>query len=279
MALTQPVSNIPERDSIFAGPVPEVYDRYLVPLIFEPYARDVVSIVANERPSRVLEIAAGSGVVTRELSRRLPDAAITASDLNQAMLDHARRVGTDHTVEWQRADATNLPFEDEAFDVVVCQFGAMFFPDKPKAFSEARRVLKTGGAFVFNTWNTIETNEFANVVTIALAKVFPEDPPRFMARTPHGYSDPAVIVQHVSSSGFGTPEYFETVTHRSRAASALIPAIAYCQGTPLRDEICARDPARLDEATRAAEDAVRSAFGDGEVDGRIEAHVIVARKS
>ena len=89
------------------------------------------------------------------------------------MLDHAADIGTARPVEWRQADAMQLPFEDAEFDAVVCQFGAMFFPDKAKAFAEARRVLRPGGVFLFNVWDRIDENEFADMVTTALAAVFP----------------------------------------------------------------------------------------------------------
>jgi ubiquinone/menaquinone biosynthesis C-methylase UbiE len=150
-----------ERDQVFAGAIPRVYDAWLVPLIFEPYAADLVARLASRSLSRVLEIAAGTGVVTRRLASALPGhVSIVASDLNQAMLDHAAALGTARAVEWRQADALSLPFEDHDFDAVVCQFGAMFFPDRAQAFSEALRVVRPGGVFVFNVWDRIETNEF-----------------------------------------------------------------------------------------------------------------------
>src|SRR6266404_4632332 len=133
-------------DKFFAGSIPKLYESYLVPLIFEPYAADIAGRLASRSPGRVLEIAAGTGVVTRALVSTLPDrTAIVATDLNQTMLDQAAVTGTRRPVEWRQADAMQLPFTDGAFDAVVCQFGVMFFPDKPKAFAEARRVLKPGG--------------------------------------------------------------------------------------------------------------------------------------
>src|SRR5262249_23552324 len=140
-------------DKVFAGSIPKLYDEYLVPLIFEPYAADLVIRLRWRSLSHVLEIAAGTGVVTRALASELPESvSVVATDLNQAMLDHASAIGTRRPVEWRQADAMELPFEDAAFDAVVCQFGAMFFPDKSKAFSEARRVLRPGGVFIFNVW-------------------------------------------------------------------------------------------------------------------------------
>jgi len=262
-------------DKVFAGSVPRVYEQYMVPLIFEPYAADLAVRVAQRQPSRVLEVAAGTGVVTRRLADALaPTASIVATDLNQPMLDQAIASGTSRAVEWRQADGMQLPFADQSFDVVVCQFGVMFFPDKPKAFAEARRVLRPGGAFVFNAWDRIDQNEFADVVTNALQTLFPQDPPRFMARIPHGYNDTAVIRQHLAAGGFDHDPQVSTVSARSRAASPDIPAVAYCQGTPLRGEIEARGGVPLAKATEVAAEAIRARFGAAEVDGKIQAHVV-----
>jgi SAM-dependent methyltransferase len=268
-----------DTDKVFAGSIPKLYDSYLVPLIFEPYAADLAGRLASRSPARVLEIAAGTGVVTRKLASVLPDnVSIVATDLNQPMLDQASAVGTKRPVEWRQADAMQLPFGDGAFDAVVCQFGAMFFPDKAKAFSEARRVLAPGGVFMFNVWDRIEDNEFADTVTSALATLFPEDPPRFMPRVPHGYRDRSVVEQDLRKGGFDSPPEFSTVAARSRASSPRIPAIAYCQGTPLRNEIEARDASRLGEATDLAEKAIARKFGLGAVDGKIQALVVTLER-
>jgi SAM-dependent methyltransferase len=161
---------------------------------------------------------------------------------------------------------------------VVCQFGFMFFPEKSKAFSEARRVLRSGGVFMFNVWDRIEENEFAHTVTKALESVFPKDPPRFLARTPHGYYDLANIERDLKQGGFLAAPQTITVAARSKATSPQIPAIAYCQGTPLRNEIEARDKSRLGEATNIAAEAIAKRFGLGPVDGKIQAHVITVKR-
>ena len=265
----------PDSDRSFAGSIPQLYEQYLVPLIFEPYAVDLSRRVALRKPSQVLEIAAGTGVVTRQLAKLLPAAtSIVATDLNQPMLDHAAAVGTGRPVEWRQADAMQLPFADEAFDVVVCQFGVMFFPDKAKAFSEARRVLRPGGVFLFNVWDRIGQNEFADTVISALAEMFPADPPRFLARVPHGYHDTAAIARDLACGGFDRPLEYATVAESSRAPSPQVPAIAYCQGTPLRSEIEARGPSSLVVATDLATEAIAKRFGSGTVEGRIQAHVL-----
>jgi SAM-dependent methyltransferase len=268
-----------EGDKIFAGSIPKLYETHLVPLIFEPYAADLARRLAPRRLARVLEIAAGTGVVTRKLAAVLPDSvSIVATDLNQPMLDQASAIGTTRPVEWRQADAMQLPFPDGSFDVVVCQFGVMFFPDKPKAYAEARRVLRPGGVFMFNAWDRIEENEFADTVTTALASLFPGDPPRFLARTPHGYSDRATIERDLAGGGFTASPQINVVTARSRAESPRVPAVAYCQGTPLRSEIEARDASRLGEATDLAAEAVARQFGRGAVDGKIQALVVTVER-
>ena len=271
--------NPSESARAFAGSIPQLYEQYMVPLMFEPYAADMARRVALRQPSRVLEIAAGTGVLTRQLAKTLaPGVEIIATDLNQPMLDHAAALGTVRPVEWKQADAMQLPFPDESFDVVACQFGAMFFPDKSTAYSEARRVLRPGGVFIFNVWDRIEQNEFADTVDQALIAHFPANPPRFMTRIPHGYHDPAAIAQDLARGGFERAFELSTVAERSRAISPRIPAVAYCQGTPLRGEIEAHGPASLNEATDIATAALTSRFGAGPVDGLIQAHVITIER-
>lgn len=263
---------------MFAGSIPQIYDRYFVPLIFEPYAVDLARRLTGLRLTRILEIAAGTGALTRHLAATLPpDVAVMATDLSQAMLDHAAAVGTSRPVEWRQADALDLPFDDTSFDAVVCQFSAMFYPDRPRAYAEARRVLRRGGWFLFNVWDRIEDNEFTWLAERALAELFPEDPPRFMSRLPHGYHDSATIRSDIAKGGFSAQPRIETVTARSRAASARIPALALCHGSPLRAEIEARDPSKLAVATDAVAAAIATRFGLGAVDGKIQAHVIAVQ--
>jgi SAM-dependent methyltransferase len=265
----------PDSDKVFAGSVPKIYETYLVPLIFQPYATDLAKRLASRPVKRILEIAAGTGVVTRALASTLPEGvSIVATDLNQAMLDQAIALGTQRPVEWRQADAMQLLFPDAAFDAAVCQFGVMFFPDKVKAFAEARRVLRPKGIFLFNVWDEISKNEFADTVTTALESIFPTDPPRFLARTPHGYHHLPTIERDLARGGFTARVDVTTVSARSRAKSPRDPAIAYCQGTPLRTEIESRGAARLGEATDVAAAAIAKRFGSGAVEGRIQAHVI-----
>jgi ubiquinone/menaquinone biosynthesis C-methylase UbiE len=264
-----------ENDGIFTGSVPEIYDRYLVPLIFEFYAADLARRVAATKPRRVIETAAGTGVLTRAVDTVLgSDARLVATDLNQPMLEIARvRLGSATRIEWRQADALSLPFEDGSFDTVCCQFGVMFFSDRLQAFREAHRMLGPGGQFHFSVWDGIAENEFADAVTAALAEMFPDDPPRFLARTPHGHSDVEKLSRELVTAGFSDIRV-EAVDGTSSAQSPSEPAIAYCQGTPLRNEIEARDPRRVQEATAAAARKIAQRFGTGEVSGRMRAFVI-----
>jgi ubiquinone/menaquinone biosynthesis C-methylase UbiE len=265
-----------EADGIFRGSVPALYNQFLGPMIFAPYADDLASRLADIQFGRVLETAAGTGVVTRALVSVLSEhVSIDATDLSQPMLDHASNQLLSERVTWRQTDAQTLPFPDGAFDAVVCQFGVMFFPDKPRAFSEAYRVLKPGGRFLFSVWDRIEENEFADIVVKSVAALFPNDPPMFLERTPHGHYDTAPLEAQLRTIGFGTVTT-ETVARESLSPDALSVAVGYCQGTPMRNEIEARDASRLAEATDAAAAAIAMRFGFGPVTGKIRAHVITA---
>jgi ubiquinone/menaquinone biosynthesis C-methylase UbiE len=266
-----------QSDKVFIGSIPRIYDDYLVPLIFQGFAQDLAQRAASLSPTAVLETAAGSGVVPRALAPKLSqDCRYVVTDLNQPMLDRAAaRQGGDARITWQQADALTLPFDDAAFDVVCCQFGVMFFPDRISGYREVRRVLKPGGHWLFNVWDRIEENIFANDVTNALAEFFPSDPPRFLARTPHGHHDVALIREELRSAGFSNVA-IETRREQSRAPSARAPAVAYCQGTPLRNEIEAGGADKLQAATDYAAAAIASQHGNGEVAAKIQGFVITA---
>lgn len=269
-----------DSDTDFGGSIPALYDRYLGPLIFEPYAIDLAQRCSELGASELLETATGTGVVTRALDRLLPDsAAIVATDLHKAMIAFAatRSDPGSTRITWQQADALALPFDGSRFDAVVCQFGAMFFPKKVDAYREARRVLKPGGQFIFNVWDRIDTNDFADVTTTTVASCFADDPPDFLARIPHGYNDTQQIANELVSAGFSDVAV-ETIERRSLADSPSHPAIGFCQGTPLRGEIEARNADRLTEVTDAVTAAISARFGTGRVDGRTRAHVITATR-
>src|SRR5579863_6701345 len=206
-------------DRAFGGSIPELYDRYLGPMLFDPYAHDLARRFAGFEGA-LLETAAGTGRVTRALAAAVgPGATITATDLSEPMLVQAADVVRAPNIRWGQADAQALPFGDESFDAVVCQFGVMFFPDKAAGFSEARRVLRPRGRFVFNVWDSLAANDVTRTVVEAVASLFPEDPPRFFERTPHGYHDTARIRSDLAQAGFGVTQ-IETVALKTSARSA-----------------------------------------------------------
>jgi ubiquinone/menaquinone biosynthesis C-methylase UbiE len=264
-------------DTLFAGSIPAIYDQYMVPLVFAPYARLVAKRAAAFRPNRILETAAGTGVVTEELHRALPDAEIVATDLNQPMLEQAaRRLGA-AKVHFQPADAQSLPFPDNSFDLVVCQFGIMFFPDKVRANSEARRVLRDGGRYMLVIWDRIERNLATMAAGQAIAGLFPMEAVRFFERVPFRYHDVGVIEQDLLAAGFTDVE-FETVELPSRAACARHAAIGLVQGTPVRSDIEQIDAGMLDTATEAAAKALLQFEGPDGFDAPMSARLVTAIK-
>jgi SAM-dependent methyltransferase len=265
-------------DAAFAGSIPAIYERYLGPLLFQPYAEDMASRLHDVAQGRILETAAGTGIVTRTMVKTLPPGVeVLATDLNQAMLDLAAARLQAPNLKWQQADAQSLPFGDAAFDVVVCQFGVMFFPDKQGAYREALRVLKPGGRFQFNVWDTLERNPVSRIVADTATGLFPDDPPRFFERVPFGYADPDRIRSELQQAGFGGVE-IEIVEKVSHAPSPREPATGLCQGTPLRAEIEARAAGRLDEITDRAAEALASRFGSSSIENRMSAIVVTARR-
>lgn len=264
-------------DTIFAGSIPAIYDRYMVPLVFEPYARMVAERAAKLGPLRILETAAGTGVVTEQLHRAIPDAEIIATDLNAPMLEQAAQRISSPRVRFETADAQALPFTDASFDLVVCQFGVMFFPDKVRANAEARRVLRTDGRYLLVIWDRVEHNLATMAAGRAVGDLFPGDSVRFYERVPFRYHDVGEIERDLLAAGFTDIEY-ETIELRSRAASARDAAIALVQGTPVRSDIEAIDPGRLGEATDAAEAALRQYEGSSGFDAPMSARLVTAIK-
>jgi len=258
-------------ERLWVGSMPEVYDRCLGPVVFGPFAADLARRVAARSPGRVLELAAGTGVLTRELVAALDGAEVVATDLNEAMVEYARHQVPQAT--WRQADALHLPFDDREFDAVACQFGVMFFPDKPAGFAEAARVLRPDGTLFVNVWSTAEFHDFAAALGAGIERAFPDDPPTFIVAVPHGYADLDAIAADVAAGGL-TCRSVETVTLPGRAASAADVAAGFCQGTPLRAEIEARGD--LAAATAVIADEMTHRLGRGEVVGHMTAHVIEA---
>lgn len=263
-------------DVVFAGPVPALYERLLVPILFAPYAADLAERAARLAPRRILETAAGTGAVTRLLAATLPSQVrILATDLNPAMLEAAKATIDDPRIDWRVADALSLPLEAGSVDLVLCQFGVMFFPDRRQGLREAHRVLAPGGRLLLNSWGRLEDNDFAAAVHEALAECFPRDPPLFLARTPHGYASFEQMRADVEAAGF--VDVTATLVRRTGVAGSPAElARAFCQGTPLRGEIEARAPEGLEEVTKDVERALARRFGEGRQQGALAAIVASA---
>jgi ubiquinone/menaquinone biosynthesis C-methylase UbiE len=238
----------------FAGSVPRFYDRHLGPVLFEPYAADLVSRLPPVDGLRVLEIACGTGIVTRRLREALSDSAIVvATDLNEPMTAYARAAVPAPGIVWQQADAQALAFDAGSFDVVVCQFGFMFLPDKVQGFREARRVLSSDGVLLANVWHSMEANPAAGAIHASLAKLFPADPPRFM-ETPYGYHDSERIRADMVEAGWKDVD-LEDVCLQGLGPSAADFAAGFTLGSPLAHELAERG-ADTDAVTRALTDAL-----------------------
>ncbi|WP_330335058.1 class I SAM-dependent methyltransferase [Streptomyces sp. NBC_00536] len=248
--------------------MPEAYERYLVPVLFRPFAVDLAARAAALRPRRVLELAAGTGVVTAELLAAAPWAEVTATDLNDAMVAFgaARAPGA----VWRQADAQRLPFPDAGFDLVVCQFGVMFFPDRVAAFAEVRRMLAPEGRFLFSTWGPIAAHAFDAATQAGLERAFPADPPRFLATVPHGYADPALVTADLMAAGFTVEEQRE-LTLEGRAASAADVATGFLTGSPVRAAVAERGGGSAERAVIIEEMTAR--LGPGPVTAPMTAYV------
>lgn len=248
------------QDSAFAGSLPQVYEDCLVPVLFEPYAVDIAARAAAVVPTDVLEIAAGTGVVTAHLARALPNSRIVATDLNPAMLEVAAGLGMPANIEWQPADAQDLPFADASFDLVLAQFGVMFYPDRASAYREARRVLRPDGTWLFNVWDRIEDNCGSHAVHLALREALSEPKPGFLERAPFSYHDRALIAAELAEAGFTQVEFAEV---RRLGDASLTDSLVrgLCGGTPLAGELAEHGPEAARQAEAHALEAARAAAG------------------
>lgn len=261
----------------FTGSKPEIYDRCLGPRIFADYATDIATRAAARAPKRVLELAAGTGIVTRKLRDALPaDAHLTATDLNEPMLEIAEgKFQAGEQVEFGPADACNLPFGNAMFDCIVCQFGVMFFPDKGLSYREAHRVLAPGGSYVFNVWDSLDTNPFAGIADGAFCDFFDADPPQFH-KVPFQYHDRDAIAADLQEAGFSDVTIVE-VPLENEIPSAEEFAYGLVHGGPAIDAIKERGNVSQEEATSTVANAIATAFGDpGKM--LLNAIVVEARK-
>lgn len=262
-------------DNKFSGSVPETYHRYLVPLIFEDYAADLAGRLSVAAGGAVLETATGTGVLTRRLARQVPaDARLVATDFSPAMLAVAEaNLPPADNLSFQEADGVDLPFGDQSFDVVVCQFGVMFFPDIELGYREARRVLKAGGEFIFNVWDTLDSNEFPRLVHELALGLDADNPPDFL-KIPYTYNDIDAITAQLAHAGFA--EVSATVLRKQcTAPSARDVAQAFAAGTPLAMQLEERDLSAI--AIERVSAALEEQFGTGPVAAPMQAIVFHAR--
>jgi SAM-dependent methyltransferase len=249
-------------DSRFAGSIPALYDELLVPVLFKPFAEDLVERASGFAPNKVLELAAGTGVVSQLLAAALPRVEIVATDLNAGMLEVAERHRRLPNLSFQAADAQALPFTDGSFDLVLTQFGAMFFPDKVGAYREARRMLAPGGALIFNVWDSLAANPGSAAIHEAVRGALPEPKPEFIARAPFGYHDADLIEAQLLAAGFGRVT-IERVDRASPPHSAEALARGMCLGSPLANELAAHAPNARERALAAAIAAAREVEAKG----------------
>jgi ubiquinone/menaquinone biosynthesis C-methylase UbiE len=244
----------------FSGSLPEFYDRFLGPVLFEPYAADLVARLPTGGRLQVLELACGTGILTRRLRETLPDSAtVVATDLNEPMVAYAREAVPGAGIVWEQADAQSLPFADGAFDVVACQFGLMFLPDKEQGFREARRVLTSGGLLLANVWHSWDANPAPRAIHTTLASLFPADPPRFM-ETPYGYHDTERLRADMADAGWEDVQLV-TVRLQGVSPSATEVATGFALGTPLAHELAERG-VDSDAVTRALTEALIPVGGE-----------------
>jgi ubiquinone/menaquinone biosynthesis C-methylase UbiE len=237
---------------VFSHSTPELYDRLMGPLLFNPWAQFIADRAALFEPGRILETAAGTGIVTEALHRVMPTARIVATDINPGMLGYASNRFASDRVTFKQANAENLPFDDE-FDLVVCQFGVMFFPDKRQANREARRVLRPGAHYMLLTFDRLDRNPIPQAAGKAVASLFAEDP-HYMERGPFSYSDTATIEQDLRLAGFANVQ-IETIALSSRV-DATDASRGIVLGSPFRSEIERLDPSAVQRALDAVEQSL-----------------------
>ena len=266
-----------DRNVLFQGAVPENYDRYLGPVIFEPWAEDLVLRLTGKKYERVLEIACGTGIVTRRLRDALPATTeIVATDLNPDMFEFAKpKFRNAETMIWQQADASALPFPNYSFDAALCQFGVMFVPDKAAAMRESYRVLRSGGVFLFNVWDSFEANPFGQIAHTTIASFFDHDPPNFY-KIPFGFHDSTVIRRLLQHAGFEKIEA-SSETKACRSGSAREFATGLVRGNPVGAEATERgvDPEDLIDAVAKR---IAERFGAAPVESTMRAIVWRAMK-
>lgn len=251
-------------NTAFTGSIPQDYDRYLGPMFFHCCARDLVGRAARQPVRRALEVAAGTGILTRLLRDRLPaDTGIVATDLNVDMLAHARgKFGADENIRFQVADAQALPFDDGTFDLALCQFGIMFCPDKLRALTEARRVLTAGGRLLFSVWNGLDDNALPRTVNAILDELFAGDAPAFL-QVPFSYHEQDRLRADLEAAGFGSVDLV-TLDGECRFADPRQAALGMVTGSPLGVEIGQRGDIDIETVVEQVSRGIAAAFGDSD---------------
>jgi ubiquinone/menaquinone biosynthesis C-methylase UbiE len=265
------------KNAQFAGTIPAAYDRYLGPILFQPYAEDLAARLKVDANGSVLELACGTGILTRILRDRLPATTrLVATDLNEPMIRNAaEKFRQGEAVEWQQVDASSLPFDDESFDAVVCQFGIMFLPDKMLGAREAHRVLKPGGVFLFNVWDSMEHNHLGRIAHETITGFFEKDPPAFY-QVPFGYHDQGEIKRVLENAGFRDIR-LDIVAKVGGASRPEDAAQGLVHGNPVAVAITERDPSLLPVITKAVADALKKEFGEASLRAPMQAIVGEAR--
>lgn len=262
----------------FSGSVPANYDKYLGPFLFEPYSLDLVERINDIQLTNVLELACGTGRLTRHLVKVIPSGGrLVASDLNPDMLEVAKGKITDPKIQWQVLDAQELPFEDNSFDLVICQYGVMFFPDKMKAYAEAYRVLKAGGRFIFNVWDEMAFNPAIEVIHKALQETFGDNAPDFLSKGPYSYFDEEEIAKSIQEAGF-TSVQIELVVKYSSYHTAEDLIKGFFDGTPLGAYLKDFDKPVTEELFRKIEQRLEEQVGKDGKEASLQALVCLGSK-
>ena len=265
-----------EKTAAFAGTIPANYERYLGPFLFEPYALDLVARLQDKKYTNILEIACGTGRVTAHLAKSVKHDSLTATDLNPDMISVAKEIIEDSKIKWMPADAMELAFDDGSFDLVVIQFGIMFFPDKEKGLKEAYRVLKTGGKLIYNTWNKVETNEAIHEGRVIIESYFGDDPPIFY-NVPFSMYDEKELITLTRRAGFKNIRT-TLVKKEGISPSATDLAKGMVEGNPVYLAICERDPSLINTIKEHIQKVITEKFGDKPVKSPLQAWVVEGSK-
>ena len=259
----------------FTANIAENYDKYLGPIFFIPCANNLITHIKGT-PKNILEIAAGTGHVTRLLVKKFPDSEITATDINEGMLDVAKGIIRSDKVKWNVVDACEIPYKDNTFDLYIRQFGIMFFPDKQKAMAEAYRVLKPGGTIMFSTWDKIENSTLAKITNDVITDLFPDDPPNFY-QIPFSMHDPDEMRSMMESAGFKNISV-QNIKLEGYADSFENAVKAFAEGNPIANQVEERDPKALPKFKENLARAIEKQFGSGSFKVPLSKFIVSAEK-